>query len=186
MKKYHCSCCGSYYDPEEIPGEMHIALFGKEFQGCPNCGALKFDPENPELPAAKDPPLLNCVCKSRRMKKRYQGAHLPPNAKFSASTPILTDTNVPSQILGKHMTPKGKCAMLVVLKGNLQLVWEDTGVIHDADPEHPVLIYPERYHHVQMDGPSEFRIDFYEIKYAGKFDESAKRPGEKYIPGNHR
>jgi tellurite resistance-related uncharacterized protein len=138
------------------------------------------------LPAAAVPPLLGCVCRSPRNKKHYQGAKLPSDAKLAASTPVLTDTTVPCQILGKHMTPKGKCGHLVVLKGNLQLVWEDTGVIHDADPEHPVLLYPERYHHIQMDGPSEFRIDFYEIKYTGAPDEKAVRPGEELFPNGSK
>jgi methylated-DNA-[protein]-cysteine S-methyltransferase len=97
------------------------------------------------LPAAAVPPLLGCVCRSPRNKKHYQGAKLPSDAKLAASTPVLTDTTVPCQILGKHMTPKGKCGHLVVLKGNLQLVWEDTGVIHDADPEHPVLMQTVRW-----------------------------------------
>ena len=185
MKKHHCSCCGSYYDPDELPELKKHSVFGNHFHGCPNCGALKTDPLPEALPAAKEPQLLGCVCKSLRHKKHYQGAKLPKNAKFAASTPILTDTTVPSQILGKHMTPKGKCGQLIVLRGNLQLVWEDTGVVHDADPEHPILLYPERYHHLQMDGPSEFRIDFYEIQYTGKPDESAIRPGEEYFRGKH-
>ena len=178
MKKKLCSCCGTSYDPEEI-SEHRLSVFGEHFQGCPNCGALKIDPDCAALPEADCSHLLSSVCSSPKHKKHYQGAKLPANAKFSVSTPVLTDTTVPRQILGKHMTPKGKCGLLVVLKGNLQLVWEDTGVIHDADPEHPVLLYPERYHHIQMDGPSEFRIDFYEIRYTGSYDENAERPGEE-------
>ena len=179
MKKRHCSCCGSFYDPEETTAKTHISVFGKQFHGCPNCGALKLESEREALPEASAAHLLSCVCSSPKHKKHFQKVRLPENAKFSVSTPILTDTTVPCQILGKHMTPKGKCGLLVVLKGNLQLVWEDTGVVHDADPEHPVYLYPERYHHIQMDGPSEFRIDFYEINYTGKYDESAERPGEE-------
>ena len=179
MKKRHCPCCGTFYDPEDLTVHLHISVFGEHFQGCPNCGALKIEPGCTALPEADCSHLLSCVCASPKHKKHFQGVRLPENAKFSVSTPVLTDTTVPRQILGKHMTPKGKCGLLVVLKGNLQLVWEDTGVIHDADPEHPVFLYPERYHHIQMDGPSEFRIDFYEIIYQGKYDESAIRPGEE-------
>ena len=181
MKKYHCSCCGIVYDPEDITEKTHLSVFGKHFHGCPNCGALKHDHSVCALPEADESHLLGFLSRSPKHSKHYQAAKLPANAKFSASTPVLTDTTVPSQILGKHMAPEGKCGMLVVLKGNLQLVWEDTGVIHDADPEHPVLIYPERYHHVQMDGPAEFRIDFYEIQRSGKHDVSAKCPGEKFL-----
>ena len=179
MKNKHCPCCGTNYNPDELAEFPHLSVFGKHFRGCPNCGALNPDFDHESLPEATESHLLGCVCASPKHKKHFQTAHLPKNAKFSVSTPILTDTTVPRQILGKHMTPKGKCGMLVVLRGNLQLVWEDTGVIHDADPDHPVLLYPERYHHIQMDGPSEFRIDFYEINYTGKYDESAERPGEE-------
>lgn len=180
MKKYHCPCCGTDYDPEHIADQIHLSVFGEHFHGCPNCGALKLSNGSAALPEADGSHLISCVCASPKHKKHYQGAKLPADAKFSVSTPILTDTTVPRQILGKHMTPKGKCGLLVVLKGNLQLVWEDTGVIHDADPGHPVLLYPERYHHIQMDGPSEFRIDFYEIQYTGAYDEKAVRPGENF------
>ena len=182
MKTYHCSCCGSEYDPENAEDLKRYPVFGKHFHGCPNCGALKAEPLPEALPKAKEIPLLSCVCRSPRHKKHFQGGKLPEGAKLTASTPVLTDTTVPYQILEKHMAPKGKCGLLVVLKGNLQIVWEDTGVIHDADPAHPVLIYPERFHHLQMDGPSEFRIDFYEIRYTGKPDDSALRPGEKFCP----
>lgn len=178
MSKKHCPCCGTHYYPEKSSEGSHLSLFGEHFHGCPNCGALNPVSDRTALPEAKENHLLSCICASPKHKKHFQNAKLPGNAHYSASTPILSDTTVPRQILGKHMTPKGKCGFLVVLKGNLQLVWEDTGVIHDADPEHPVLLYPERYHHIQMDGPSEFRIDFYEIKYTGKYDETAERPGE--------
>lgn len=184
MKKQNCPCCGTSYDPEKVQDHEHLSVFGSHFHGCPNCGALKIKPDLPILTKEKDPLLLECICRGPKNKKHFQKAELPVDAVFSVSTPILTDTTVPSRILSKHMTPKGKCGLLTVLKGDLQLVWEDTGVIHDADPQHPVLLYPERYHHIQMNGPSEFRIDFYEIKYTGPADESAVRPGEDMIRSN--
>ena len=179
MRKKHCSYCGVTYDLLELAVNSHLTIFGERFHSCPNCGALNLNPELNALPEADETHLLSCVCSSPKHKKHFQRAILPENVKFFVSTPVLTDTTVPCQILGKHMTPKGKCGLLVVLKGNLQLVWEDTGVVHDADPEHPVFLYPERYHHVQMDGPSEFRIDFYEIKYAGSFSENHEKKREE-------
>ena len=171
MKQYQCPCCGSFFSPEEKLEKKPDSVFSDGFRGCPNCGALNLKIQHTVLLEAKEPHLLECVCRSPKGRKRFQRVRLPEGVKFSESTPILTDTTVPGHILGRHAAPAGKCGLLVVLRGNLQLVWEDTGVVLDADPEHPVFIFPDRYHHVQMDGPSEFRIDFYEI-------EQEKKPGE--------
>lgn len=112
----------------------------------------------------------------------YQNAVLPKGAVFATATPMMTDQTVLQPILHKHMAPKGKCGRLVVEKGALQFVWEDTGEILDAAPGHPVIIDPERYHHVRITGPVSFKVEFYRIPdTAGKYDRTAVRPGEQFV-----
>lgn len=115
----------------------------------------------------------------------YQNEHLPEGAKFAASSPTLTEKTIPAPILKKHMAPHGKYGFLVVTQGALKFVWEDSGEILDAAPEHPIVIFPERYHHVEISGPVEFRIEFYEVpqdmKQCASPDSSASRPGEQFL-----
>ena len=71
---------------------------------------------------------------------------------------------------------------LTVLKGALQFEWEDTKEKFDADCEHPIVIYPERYHHVIIIEPVEFKIDFYALpELDGTIDPAAVRPGEAFV-----
>ncbi|MEG2077077.1 MAG: DUF1971 domain-containing protein, partial [Victivallaceae bacterium] len=118
----------------------------------------------------------------KKFQHHYQHATLPRGVKLSASSPIFTDSTVPVAILKKHMAPKGKLGFLSVIKGALQFEWEDSGEKFDADCEHPIVIYPERYHHVIIIEPVEFKIDFYTIPESVKVvDGTAIRPGEAFI-----
>ena len=118
----------------------------------------------------------------KKNQHTYQRATLPRNVKWSASSPIFTDSTVPSAILKKHMAPRGKLGFLSVLKGALQFEWEDTKEKFDADCEHPIVIYPERYHHVIIIEPVEFKIDFYALpELDGTIDPAAVRPGEAFV-----
>ncbi len=76
----------------------------------------------------------------------YQNETLPKRAIKAGSTPSMTEETVVPGILNKHLAPKGKFGYLVVEEGSLQFVWEDEeDNIFDADSEHPIVIFPERY-----------------------------------------
>ncbi len=92
----------------------------------------------------------------------FQDASLPANAVKTGSTSSMTNDTVVPGILRRHLTPKGKHGLIVVEEGALQFVWEDdeTNVL-DADPDHPIVIFPERYHHVKLNGPVRFRVEFF-------------------------
>lgn len=112
----------------------------------------------------------------------FQNEVLPQGAVFAAATPMMTEQTVLPPILHRHMAPRGKCGRLVVEKGSLQFVWEDTGKTLDAAPGHPVIIAPERYHHVRITGPVSFKVEFYRIpETGGEHDPAAARPGEQFI-----
>ena len=115
----------------------------------------------------------------------YQNEKLPQGAVKAGSTPSMTEETVVPGILKKHLAPKGKFGYLVVEEGALQFVWEDDeDNILDADPQHPIVIFPERYHHVSITGKVKFRVEFYDVGGIDIADSSAKvgeRPGEDFI-----
>ena len=115
----------------------------------------------------------------------YQNETLPEGAVKAGSTPSMTEETVVPGILKKHLAPKGKFGYLVVEEGSLQFVWEDDeDNVLDADPEHPVVIFPERYHHVSITGKVRFRVEFYDVGGIGIADSLKKkgdRPGEDFI-----
>ncbi len=93
----------------------------------------------------------------------FQDASLPENAVKTGSTASMTNDTVAPGLLKKHLTPKGKFGLLVVEEGALQFVWQDDAAnILDADPDHPIVIAPDRYHHVVLTGPVQFHVEFYD------------------------
>ena len=73
--------------------------------------------------------------------------------------------------------------MLVVEEGACQFVWEDEpDKPLDCDPDHPVVIFPERYHHVSITGPVKLRVEFYSVPTVlGDLDPNAARPGQDFL-----
>ena len=115
----------------------------------------------------------------------YQNATLPEGAKKVGSTPTMTEETVVPGILKKHLAPRGKFGYLVVEEGSLQFVWEDEkDNVLDADPEHPIVIFPERYHHVSITETVRFRVEFYDVgdlDIADNLIKKGQRPGEDFI-----
>ncbi|WP_105616763.1 DUF1971 domain-containing protein [Vallitalea okinawensis] len=115
---------------------------------------------------------------------RFQEKKLPEGAVKVGETPLMNEETVLKPILNKHMAPRGKYGYVVVEKGSLQFVWEDN--IEDVllcDKEHPIVITPERYHHVIITGEVEFKVEFYKVKDISdeKLDEESVRPGEQFV-----
>ena len=115
----------------------------------------------------------------------YQNETLPQGAMKLGSTPTMTEETVVPGILKKHLAPRGRFGYLVVEEGVLQFVWEDDADnVLDADPEHPIVIFPERFHHVAITGKVRFRVEFYDV---GGIDidtglqQKGVRPGEDFI-----
>jgi tellurite resistance-related uncharacterized protein len=113
----------------------------------------------------------------------YQNATLSEKAKLVGSTKHMNQDTVVPGLLKKHLAPKGKWGYLVVETGSLQFIWEDDPEnILDADPGHPIVIYPERFHHVVITGAVQFRVEFY---LAGEDREQPKlqgdRPGSAFV-----
>ena len=115
---------------------------------------------------------------------KFQDVNLPINAVKAGETPVMNQDNVFPGILEKHMAPRGKWGRVVVISGILEYVWEDTpGEILTIDPDHPLVIEPERYHHVVLTGNVEFKVEFYKVEDESKkeMDLGAQRPGENFL-----
>ena len=115
---------------------------------------------------------------------RFQNIELPTEATFIGETPFMNEDTVLQGILNKHMAPKGKIGLVVVKEGTLDYVWEDTpNDIITADKDHPIVIESERFHHVIITGPVEFKVEFYKYDKVvlEKTDATAVRPGEDFI-----
>lgn len=114
--------------------------------------------------------------------KLYGTYILPEGLEKVGETPIMTEKTVFPDILKNHMAPKDKLGYIIVKKGELNFVWEDEDeLIYTVDSDHPFVIFPERYHHVILTGPVEFKIEFYKFDIDLVKDANAIRPGENFI-----
>lgn len=112
----------------------------------------------------------------------YQNLPLPLKENKIGETPWLNEITVLKPILNKHMAPKGKVGLVIVDEGSLDYVWEDDlDYILTGNKHHPIVIEPERYHHVIITGPVKFKIEFYKDVEPEFADETAVRPGESFV-----
>lgn len=87
---------------------------------------------------------------------------LPSGLVLVRTTDVLDETHHPAGIRRAHRVADGVWARLVVHTGSLTFVFED-------DEEHPVavgagehvVIPPARLHHVDIDGPVTFVLEFH-------------------------
>jgi len=115
----------------------------------------------------------------------FQNETLPEGARKIGSTPTMTEDTMVPGILKKHLAPRGRFGYLVVEDGALQFIWEDdTANALDADSGHPIVIFPERFHHVKITGKVRFRVEFYEVggsEIKAGMKSKGERPGEDFL-----
>ena len=110
---------------------------------------------------------------------RYQNEVLPKGMLKISETKLMNQDNILSALLNKHMAPKRKWAYLVVTSGTCNFIWEDyPRAVMMADINHPIVITPERFHRVIINGDVEFKLEFYMYDHdlAYEFDNTAVRP----------
>jgi tellurite resistance-related uncharacterized protein len=113
----------------------------------------------------------------------YQNATLPETAELAGSTKLMNQDTVVPGILKKHLAPKGKWGYLIVESGSLEYVWEDEAEnVLIADSGHPIVIFPERFHHVVITGPVEFKVEFYIVpEESSTSEQTGDRPGQAFL-----
>lgn len=77
------------------------------------------------------------------------------------STPIFDESTLPDAIRNDHNTKAGVWGLLVVLEGEVTLVFHDPHRVVSVTPGHPAIIAPQAVHHVEVVEPMKMRVDFY-------------------------
>lgn len=112
----------------------------------------------------------------------FQHISLPLLENKIGETSWFTEQNILKPLLNKHMAPKGKTGLVIVKEGSLEFVWEDDlTTVLTCDSNHPIVIEPERYHHIIITGAVLFNIEFYKDSPVSKVNNEAIRPGELFI-----
>ena len=86
---------------------------------------------------------------------------LPPGATLVRTTPWFDETTRPDGLLRTHRIAAGVWGRLRVAEGTLVLVFEDDDMRHPVAAGGSVVIPPERPHHVELDGPVRFAVEFH-------------------------
>lgn len=115
--------------------------------------------------------------------KIYSFKTISKDYKKIGETPLFDERNYIAEMTKKHMTPKNIYGILKVLEGELQFVWNDEKKIYTIDKQHPMVIEPERYHHIIINEKVKFYLELYENLENNKiiFDREAKRPAKQFI-----
>ena len=89
-------------------------------------------------------------------------AKLPEGVELQRTTPTFDERSTPPGLRSAHAVADGVWGRLVVEDGSLGFVFEDTpdDVRALAAGEHQV-IPPARLHHVVIDGPVRFAVEFH-------------------------
>ncbi len=87
---------------------------------------------------------------------------MPDGLELARSTPEFDERTVPAGLLATHRVAVGVWGRLVVSAGSLRFVFEDDeaspGMISAGETQ---VIPPDRPHHLELDGPVQFRVEFH-------------------------
>ena len=94
---------------------------------------------------------------------------LPTGLQFVRSTPVFDEHSVPAGLLAAHRVSEGVWGRLVVFSGQLDFVFEDVtrAAVRNQSQRRTVgagdvqVIPPGEPHHVEVDGPVEFHVEFH-------------------------
>ena len=86
---------------------------------------------------------------------------LPDGLEHVRTTDVVDNTNVPAGLLRAHRVADGVWGNIVVHTGTVTFIFDD-------EPDHPitaragdsVAIPPARQHHVELDEPATFAVEF--------------------------
>lgn len=96
------------------------------------------------------------------MTRDSDDQELPDGVVLTRTTDVFDNDTVPAGLLRAHRVASGIWGRLVVHTGTVGFVFEDEA----DDPKNveagnSLVIPPSRPHHVQLDGPATFVVEFY-------------------------
>ena len=87
---------------------------------------------------------------------------LPKGLKLARTTPVFDQDTVPAGLLAAHKVAAGVWGQLVVHSGRLTFVFEDAPEDrHQIEAGQRMVIPPTRLHHLELDGPATFVVEFF-------------------------
>lgn len=86
---------------------------------------------------------------------------LPPDCELVRTTPEFDEVSVPAGLLGVHRVADGVWGRLVVCAGSLWFGFEDEDRERNLTSGDRQVIPPGRLHHLRMDGPVRFVVEFH-------------------------
>ena len=90
------------------------------------------------------------------------GETLPEGLELARTTAVWDEQTVPAGVLSGHRVADGVWGQLVVRSGTVGFVFEDEPeVTIRVATDGRVTIPPGRFHHVVLDGPAAFVVEFY-------------------------
>jgi len=84
----------------------------------------------------------------------------PPRPRPYKTTKIFDETTVPTALLESHRVKSGAWALIRVLTGSMRLVTGQT--VSPLNPDHIGRVLPEVEHHLELHGPVQFQIEFFD------------------------
>ena len=87
---------------------------------------------------------------------------LPDGLELQRTTPTFDETSTPRGLRAAHAVADGVWCRLIVESGSLGFVFEDTlDEVHTVTAGQRQVIPPARRHHVVIDGPVRFAVEFH-------------------------
>lgn len=86
---------------------------------------------------------------------------LPPGVALARTTPTFDQDSVPAGLLRAHQVAEGVWGRLVVHRGRLTFCFEDDDQRRIVAAGESVVIPPQRPHHLELDGPVSFAVEFH-------------------------
>ena len=87
---------------------------------------------------------------------------LPANVTHYKSTPEFNQASTPGGLQRNHTTAAGVWGRIVVHEGSLRYVIEEPGMEeHLLVPGNPGIVEPQVAHHVVIEGPVRFCVEFH-------------------------
>lgn len=94
-----------------------------------------------------------------------QAYTLPPNATSYRKLGPWTEVEIPAGLKGQHQLKAGSWAVIKILSGKIDFVWDDerAGPAITLETDIELTVPPLVLHHLVVTGPVEVALSFYRV-----------------------